>query len=176
MALATVSQKVLDSVFARLSNVNTGFNAGIVNEAPVYGLPNFIALDWSTQSSNFFFGQLDSASIEATGILQYPCACLYILESGQTNEQRFTQFSGLIRCIFDVFLSWTQMKVLQNFEAYANCVEDVVFDVINRLENQNWGKPLVYNGQIQAKRGPVQFGAQNFRQRLGFSMMFGIHQ
>lgn len=73
-------------------------------------------------------------------------------------------------------MSWTQIKGLQNHEAYANCVEDVVFDVINRVENQNWGKPLTYNGQVQCKRGPLIYGAQNFKQVIGFSMMFQVDQ
>ncbi len=175
--LNKISQRVLDAVYARLSDANTGFNVGIANNASNYGLsPNFIQIDWSSASQNFYFAQIDPALLETSGILKYPFACLYTKESAQTGEQRFNQFSGLIRCILEVNLSWTQIKGLQNHEIYSNCVEDVVYDVINRVENQNWGEPLVYNGGIQCKRGPLIFGAQNFRQVVGFSMLFGLHQ
>ena len=175
--LGKISQRVLDAVYNRLSNTTTGFNAGIVANAPNYGLsPNFIEVDWTGQSQNFFLAQVDPALLEGTGILKYPFVCLYIKESGNTNDQKFSQFSGVVRCVLEVQLSWRPIKGLQNHEAYANCVEDVVYDVINRLENQDWGKPLVYNGGIQCKRGPLLFGAQNFKQAVGFSMLFGLHQ
>jgi hypothetical protein len=177
MALVQVSQQVLTAVFTRLSDPAAGFNPGIVNNAPNYNLPpNFVQLDFTGTSSNFYFAQIDPALLETTGLINYPFGCLYIKESAQTGEQRFTQFSGIVRCIFEVHLSWVPIKGLQNHEAYSCCVEDVVIDVINRVQNQNWGKPLVYNGQIQTKRGPLIYGAQNFKQVVGFSMMFGYHQ
>lgn len=177
MALNTVSQRVLDAVYARLSSVTSGFNVGIVNQAPNYNLsPNFVEIDWGQNSTNFYFAQIDPLLLEQSGILRYPFACMYIKESAQTGEQRFNQFSGLVRCVFEVHLAWTQIKGLRNHEAYCNCVEDVVIDVINRVENQNWGKPLVYNGGIQSKRGPLVYGAKNFKQPIGFQMLFGIHE
>lgn len=177
MALATVSQKVLDALYARLSSVTTGFNAGILAQAPVYSIPtDFMHIDWANTSRNFAFAQVNPDLLEQSGVFKYPFSCLYVLESGQTGEQKFTQFSGMVRCVFEVYLSWKSMTGKQNHEAYANCVEDVVYDVVNRLENQNWGKPLVYNGMIQCKRGPLVFAAENWRQRVGFSIMFGLHQ
>lgn len=177
MSLDRSSQRVLDAVYARLSSSTDGFNPGIANNAPNYSLSSsFIQVDWGVNSKNFYFAQIDPELLEKSGILTYPFACMYIKETGQTGEQRFTQFSGLVRCIFEVHLSWTNIRGKQNHEVYLNCVEDVVFDVINRVENQNWGKPLVYNGNIQAKRGPLIYGAENFKQVIGFSMLFGLHQ
>ena len=177
MALNQVSQQVLTAVYSRLSSATTGFNPGIATNASNYSLsPTFVQIDWSAQSSNFYFAQIDPELLEKSGILRYPFACMYIKESAQTGTQKFNQFSGAIRCILEVNLSWANIKGIQNTEAYPNCVEDVVFDVINRVENQNWGKPLVYNGGIQCKRGPLIYGAQNFRQVVGFSMLFELHQ
>ena len=171
-----VSQRILDAVFARLSAAD-GYNAGIAVQAPIYGLAAAtMTLDFTAASQNFYFDQIDSEMLEQSGTIRYPFACLYILESAQTNEQKFTQFSGSVRCILEVNLSWTPVRGTQNREIYSNCIEDVVVDVINRLSNQNWGKPLVYNGQIQCKRGPTVFGAQNYRKKIGFSMIFGLHQ
>lgn len=177
MALNLVSQVVLNAVLARLSDAGTGFNIGIVNNAPNYSLPPFIQLDFTPgTSNNFYIAQIDPQLLEETGIIKYPFACLYTKESSFTGDQRFTQFSGIVRCILEVNLSWISIRGLQNHESYVNCVEDVVFDVINRTANQNWGKPLTYNGGIQRKSGPLRFGAQNFVQTVGFSMLFQVDQ
>ena len=177
MALDKVSQRVLDAVYARLAAVSNGYNAGIAAQAPNYSLAaTAMQLDFSASSQNFYFDQIDSEMLEKSGAIKYPFACLSILESAQTNEQKFTQFSGAIRCVFEVNISWVPIRGTQNREIYSNCIEDVVIDVINRVDNQNWGKPLVYNGQIQCKRGPTVFGAQNYKKKIGFSMIFGLHQ
>lgn len=171
-----ISQQVLDAVYARLSAAN-GFNAGIIAQAPNYSLPtNFISIDWSTASQNFYYDQIDSELLEKSGTIVYPFACLYIADSAHTGEQRFTQFSGLIRCVFEINLSWVPMRGMQNREIYSNCIEDVVIDVINRVDNQNWGKPLVYNGGVQCRRSPTVFGAQNYKKKLTFNLLFGLHQ
>ena len=177
MSLNAVSSQVVTQVYSRLSDPVGGFNPGIVANAANYNLPtNFIVVDWSTSSANFVFGQVDPLLVEKSGIITYPWAALYIRESANTNIQKFNQFSGQVRCVFDVYLSWIPIKGLQNFDAYPNCVEDVVLDVINRVENQDWAMPVVYNGQIQSKRGPVIYGANNWKQQIGFSMIFEVHQ
>jgi hypothetical protein len=175
--LNTVSQKILDAVYGRLSSATTGFNVGFAAQSALYGIPSdFIVIDWTTSSQNFYFDQIDSDLLEETGIIKYPFTCLYILDSAFTGSQKFVQFSGVVRCIFDVNLSWIGVKGIQGREAYSNCIEDVVIDVINRVENQNWPSPLVYNGGIQCKRGPTTFGAGNFKKKLGFAMLFEIHE
>ena len=176
MSLNKVSQSVLSAISSVLGDQTAGFNPGIVANAPNYQLPTFVQLDFSSTSKNFLLSQVDPALIDETGILTYPFACLYIKESAQTNTQKFNQFSGQIRAILEVNLSWTNIKGLQNTEAYCNCVEDVVIDVMNRTTNQNWPFPVVYNGMIQTKRGSVLWGSQNFKQSIGFSMIFEVHQ
>jgi hypothetical protein len=174
--LGKVSSQVLDAVYARLSAAN-GYNSGIATQAPLYNLTAAaMQLDFSSSSQNFYFDQIDSEDLEKSGTIKYPFACLYILDSAQTGEQKFSQFSGIIRCVFEVNLSWVPIRGTQSREVYSSCVEDVVIDVFNRVENQNWGKPLVYNGQIQCRRGPTMFGAQNFKKKLWFSAVFGLHQ
>jgi hypothetical protein len=174
VSLYAVSQQVLTAVYNRLSDPVTGFNPGVVTNAPNYGITNPLQVDWSPSSMNFTFGQIDPSLVDDTGILTYPFVTLYTKESAQDGNQRFTQFSGIIRAIFECNLSFIPIKGQQNFEAYGNMLEDVVIDVINRTANQNWGKPITYNGQIQCKRGPVLYGAENFKQQVGFSMLFRV--
>jgi hypothetical protein len=174
MAVSMISQNVWNQVYARLSAPSGGFNDGLAANAVNYGLSTFIQVSWTAPSNNFFPGQVDFQDLETSGILKYPAACLYILESANANLEKFHQFSGPVRCVFEVGLSWTSIKGQVPFDSYANCVEDVVIDVVNRMENQDWTNNVSYNGQIQCKRGPITFGAQNYRQKVGFSMMFEV--
>ena len=174
--LNKVSQQVLTAVLSRLADQISGFNSGMSTNAGIYGIDtSYISIDWSSSSTNFYIAQVDPDLLEKTGLVKYPFACMYIKESGSTGDQKFTQFSGLVRCVLEFHMSWKQIKGLQNHEVYANCVEDVVYDVVNRVENQDWS-PLTYNGQIQCKRGPLVYGAENFKQVVGFSMMFQVNQ
>jgi hypothetical protein len=179
--VAQISQSVLNAVYTRLSDPEFGYNPGMQAQAPVYGLAlpaygtptNWGLLDFSPTSQTFYFDQIDSEALERSGTIQYPFACLYVLESQETNTVKFTKVSGLIRCIFEVNLSFIGVRGIQNREVYSNCIEDVVLDIINRENNQNWPFPLVYNGMFHCKRGPTVFGAQHWKKKIGFSLMFG---
>ena len=171
-----ISQLVLNAVYTRLAAAD-GYNFTIANQANLYNInPNDLLLDFSATSQNFYFDQIDAAMLEQSASIKYPFACLYILESAHTGEQKFTTFSGLVRCVFEVTLSWVGVRGTQNREGMSNCIEDSVIDIINRVSNQNWGEPLVYNGQIQCRRGPTSFGANNWKKKIGFSLFFGLHQ
>ncbi len=61
-------------------------------------------------------------------------------------------------------------------EVYVNCVESTVISIANEVQNQNWGKPMVYNGGIQCRRGPLTFDGQNWRQKVGFAFLLEIHE
>lgn len=177
MALNQVSNQVLQAVLGVLSN-STGINAGLATNWRSYGLPGSVPqIQWTgSQPLNFCIGQIDDETMDQSGIITYPFFCLYVLESQNTNDEKFHQFSGPIRCVFEATFSWVPMKGLLNFDAYGNCFEDVFLDVINRVQNQGWGKPLVYNGQVHCRRGPVRFGGQNWRQKIAFSLIFGLNQ
>jgi hypothetical protein len=177
MPLSKLSEQPIDQVLARLSANNTnGFNNGIAAQAPNYSLPSdFININFSLPSVNFFLGQIDFDNQEISGYIAYPAASLYTLESANQNLEKFHQFSGAIRVIFEVAMSWDSMTGRGiPFEYYSNCIEDVVVNCINCLQNQNWASPVSYNGQIQCKRGPIIFAGNNLRQRIGFSMIFVV--
>lgn len=178
MAVTDVSQKVLDAAFSRISNVTTGLNPTWAAYAPTKGLSaTLINFDYTINSQNFFFAQLSPDLFEQTGILKYPCACMFILQSAQTGTQKFNKFSGAVQLVLELYLSWGDIKGNKiNFETHGNAVEAVLIDVFNRVENQDWGKPLVYNGGIRCKRGPLMFAGENWRQRIGCSLEFEVHE
>lgn len=171
-----VSDLALKATFTRISHPVLGFNPLFAQQAVVYGIsPGFAQFDFSTRSHDFCFGQISPDLLEETGFIKYPFSCMYVLESGQTGSQKFTTFSGVVRIIYDVYLSWTKITGLFDFEVYANCVESAVISVANEVQNQDWGKPLVYNGGVQCRRGPLSFAGENWRQKVGFSFMFEVH-
>lgn len=167
-----VSDLPLAAVFNRISDAVTGFNPLFQQQAPLYSVsPTFCQFDFTTASFNFCFGQVDPDQIEVTGDIKYPFACMYVLDSANTNEIKFTTFSGPVRVILDIYLSWGQIRGLPNFEKYVNCVESVVVSIANGLANQDWQKPLTYNGGVQCRRGPLMFAGENWRQKVGFSFL-----
>ncbi len=179
MPVNNVGQNVLDAVYARLTNQTYGYNSAIQSQAPSYSLaPNELTIDFSTASQQFIFGQIDPDSLEESSPFKYPLGMLYILETGQTGTQKFNQFSGVVRCIFEVHVSHTKITHKYNYEAHMSCVEDAVVSVLNRVENQDWSDypMVVYNGGITSKRGPIKQAGDNWRQRIGFSMMFENHE
>ncbi len=172
-----VSDLALKAVFSRISSPTAGFNPLFAQQAELYGIsPSFALFDFSSRSHNFVFGQISPDQLEESGFITYPFSCMYVLDSVQTNSQKFTTFSGAIRVIYDVYLSWTKITGLFDFEVYVNCVESVVVSIANEVQNQDWGKPLVYNGNVQCRRGPLGFDGTNWRQKMGFSFLLEVHE
>lgn len=175
-AVTRISDRAVAAVFQRLSSNSTGFNPLFRQLAGTYQIdPEFCQFDFTEQSTNFMFAQVNSEMLEVTGHIKYPFGCMYTLESAHTNDQKFTTFSGMIQVIFDIYLSWGTTTGIFDFEKYVNCVEATVISIMNVLPNQDWGKPLVYNGGIRCRRGPLTFSAENWRQKVGFSIMIGLH-
>jgi hypothetical protein len=174
---ADSEQKVITQILALLQDPVRGFNVSVLQKAPLFSIPtDFIKLDFGTKSANFFLGQVDPTILEESGIINFPMACLYILEYQQTNSQKFSGISGIVRCVLDVYNSWTKITGLQNFDKYAHCVSSVVLGIINRQDNQVWTQPVTYNGNIQVKRGPVTLGGKNYVQQVSFSMIFEVNE
>lgn len=171
-----VSNVALASVFTTLSDPIVGFNPLFIQQAPVFEIsPTFAQFDFTTTSKNFVQGQVDPDQFEISGEIGYPFGCIYVLESVNSNLVKPTTFSGMVRVIFDVYLSWGSIRGLPNFEKYCNCIESVVISVMNSWNRQaSFTRPLAYNGQVQCRRGPLTFAAENWRQKLGFSFMFEV--
>lgn len=176
MPINKISQAAVDAVFARLSDTATGFNVTIAAACAAYAVPSFFTLNFSGTSQNFFLGQLDPDELEQSSPFKYPMACLYSIESQSTQIQKFNKFSGAVRAVLDCYVTWKSAKVIQNFDRYASIVEDTIVDVINRERNQNWPYPVVYNGNLHVKKGPVRFAGENFRQQIAGAMDFEVHR
>ena len=172
-----VSQSVIDAALVRLADPLTGFNPTWDAATAYYpGVDaGYFNTDFTDKSKNFVQAQVSPDFLEQSSIFSYPLLCLYVLESTNANTQKFNQFSGAVRLVLEGFLSWQNILGKQNYEKFGNCLESTVVDIFNRVENQNWPNPVVYNGHVTCKRGPVTMAGQNWRQRVGFSLLFEAH-
>lgn len=176
MSVTQITKAVRDAIYSRLSNPVNGFNPLISTKCSQYGISPY-SIDFSTMSKNFFFGQIDAEALEQSGIFSYPFISVYGLEAicQEGDAQKFSKFSGQVRVLMDVWLSWKSMRGLQDYEVHGDAVEEVVIDVMNRENNQNFLKPLVYNGNVAVRRYPLRLAGENWRQRINFSFIFGVH-
>lgn len=171
-----VSLLAINALLSKISDPVIGLNPLWLQQAPAYGIdPTLLNLDFtSNPSKNFCVGQVDPDQFEKTGNISYPFACLYVLESVNQNLTKFNVFSGPVRAVLEVTLSWRKMSGILNFEAYSLCLESCVVSLVNSWTNQSWGQGLTYNGTVQCKRAPCVFAGENWRQKVGFSFMFQV--
>jgi hypothetical protein len=176
--LNKVSALALDAVCSRLSDEETGFNPTWVDGLQLYGLPTAkpLVIDFVGRSNNFIKGQVAPDMLEQSSIFTYPLMCVYTRESQQTGTQKFNQFSGVVQVVVELYLTWKAMVGSNDFQAWGSCAESVFVDIFNRIENQDWPAYVVYNGMVQCRLGPLSFAGENWRQRVGCSLLFEVHQ
>lgn len=174
MSYLSIARRVREAVHARLSDSTTGFNPTLAAISSTYGIRPF-EVNFGSKSFNYVLGHISPDMLEQSSDFRYPLMAIYIQEGAHTGVQKFNNFSGPIRLIIDVWLSWSEIKGLRDFESYADAVNDAIVDVMNRTVNQNWIGGVVYNGNVQFRRGPLLFAGENWRQQLGHSFLFEVH-
>lgn len=172
--MTQIGRKVREAVIVRLSDTTRGFNAAYNSIAASYNIPP-INLNYTSLSQDFYIGQVNADDLEKSGIFKYPLMALYVVDATNQNFQKFAKFSGNIRVNVDFWQSWGSLRGLHDFEIYGDVFEQAFIDVLNRENNQNFGAPLVYNGDVVIKRGPVALGGQNWRQRITATSLFQVH-
>lgn len=170
--MSIISALCRQQVYARL---NASFNTTLATVAPTYGVQPFV-IDFATvpNSINFFYGKLRREDIERSGVQKGSIIALYTEKSANRNLQKATLFAGPVLVGIDIHMSFRGGKANQDFEAMPDALEDVMLQVMNARNTQNWGMAVVYNGQIGMDRGPVEFGAENWKKTLQFTMQFDV--
>jgi hypothetical protein len=174
MPLDDITGEVLAQCFAKVSDPVKGFNplyAAEVVAAPLLVKP--IVIDFSDPSNNFIFGQIgDADKLEQSGFIKYPLMNMYALESANGNLEKFNRFAGQIRVAMEFWVSFPGQRQAFNYEIPLNKIEAVMYHIFNRQDDQAWTNNVVYNGQMSARRSPLVFAGENWRQRIGFSLIF----
>lgn len=174
MAIVDFSNEVLNQCFARLSDPVKGFNPLYASLLSSY-TPELkpIVLDFTGPSVNFAFMQLEDADmLEQSGFVKYPFVNMYTLESANRNLEKFNKFAGQVRVGIEFWLSFPKQRQTFNYEAMPGCVEAVMYHIYNRQDDQGWQNNVVYNGNMSCRKAPLRFAGENWRQRLGFSLIF----
>ncbi len=177
-----ISARPLEALLAKLRNPNTGFNFQMQAKASAYRLPP-LKLDfppdiYSNNTNDFFLGQINPEQISDQGPVGHNRAWLYAYSSDNQNFEKPNNFSGLVRVGLDFNLEWTCSASDQNFEAPSLLLEDVVSEIVQPYNQQNWGSDVVYNGAFSCQRTMVdQSGSgttRELRQLIMFRLVFQL--
>ena len=174
MAIVDFATEIRNQCFTRLSDPVKGFNPLYASRLTSYS-PELkpIVLDFTGPSVNFGFMQLsDSDMLEQSGYIKYPFVNMYTLETANRNFEKFNKFAGQVRVGIEFWLSFPKQRQTFDFEAIPGCVESVMYHIYNRQDDQGWQNNVVYNGNMSSRRAALTFSGENWRQRLGFSLLF----
>lgn len=175
---------VTQAVYARLSSATLGFNQAYAAIQPTYvdfttslAIPAW-TIDWSNNSNNFVYGMVAPDLIEESSPLQYPVLTITadaaVADRPGTKERVIYQtFTGKVRAIVQVILSWTEEQV-RDFESWPNAVSAAMYSVVNNTANQNWGAGIVYCADMDSQKSPVILAGTNWRRQVLFPMTFRV--
>ncbi len=127
-----ISRIVRTAVYARIVDPTIGFNPLMAYQNWRYQLkPPINMIDITEKSKNFIFGQITAATELPTTSFKFPLVALYT--HGITNKTfiKFRQFSGQVVLGLDVWYSWTDSNARQDYETYADAIEEVVVEIVN---------------------------------------------
>ena len=168
-----ISKYVRDALKAQLSLGTTGFNDRLAAIAQTYGIDPW-AVDWSADSTNFLFGRINPAQIEASSVLTYPLVTIDTVRSQNTNRVKFATFAGPIVVVIDVHHSWADESVIADFASFLDATEDAMIASLNDQDAQSWPGNLLWNGQVATQRGPIVMAGLGWLQSLSFICNFEL--
>jgi hypothetical protein len=171
--MSQVSKRIRDLIKEQM---RVWFNDNVDQSLQEYELSGdqigWKGIDWTLGSDNFFFGRLSPALLEQSTPFRYPLLTIDTLRS-QNNPRgiKVTEFGGQVSAVIDVHLSWTEDSAIQDFASWADAFEDALYATMND-DTAFVGGNVIYNRDISVNRGPIVFGAQNWRQSLSCPVSF----
>lgn len=175
--MAAVSKLVRDALSARLK---AAWAAKLDTAASGYeisasDLQQLMEIDWTGARAQFFQGQIGVESLENTSAIRYPLVILFAESSSHDGNEKFRTYSGSVTMALEFHYSWRKSAALPTFDEVMDLIEETVIAVFHQ---QSWvgamGSGLSYRGEMTTQRGPVQEGAENWLQSLGFRLTFGV--
>lgn len=180
-----ISRVVREAVYDRFVDPDIGFNALIAYQNYRYDLQPPIAFIGESpcggKGRNFIFAQINALAALATSSIKFPLIAMYTHGIGNRNLIKFRQFSGQVVLGIDVWYSWKDSNLREDFETYGDAIEEVVVEIVNGFGpsgngevTQNWGHNLVYNGGVSCSRTPLEADAENWLQGFQFRFTFQL--
>jgi hypothetical protein len=172
--MAKIGRLAREAVRAVLAEPVTGFNARFAGVALDYGLQPF-SVDWSSASKQVWEAPLDPEDLDATSPARYPLVMLYCVASENRNSRKFATFSGTVEVAVDLHLSWKGGNAPRDADLLADAIEDAVYQIVNEADFQAVaGAPLLWNGDISLRRGPLLMGGEHWLRTLAFRLTFEV--
>jgi hypothetical protein len=175
-----ISGWALEALLSKLKGIGgmPGFNEIMAEVAPQYRIKPY-TLDfpedvYADSTPSFIIGQFNEQTAEMFGVTDLIKVVMFVVRSSNENYEKPNDFSGVIPVGLDFHLAWKLSEMKQNFELLSLATEDVVSELLQPLDKQNWGI-VVYDGRLSATRGVVNKDDQgSFRQKLAFRMTFQL--
>ncbi len=180
-----ISRVVRNAVYQRFIDPDIGFNPLIAYQNYRYDLRPPIAFvsttgDCGGRNPNFIFGQINVMSALGTSAFKFPLIAMYSHGILNRNWIKYRQFSGQVVLGIDVWYSWRDSNLRDDYETYGDAIEEVVVEIVNGFGasgigdvTQSWGNGIVYNGNVSCSRTPVEADAENWLQ--GYQFRFTFH-
>lgn len=176
--MTSPSALVRTALINKLANALTGFNTVYGNVVDNYPGAGDIAIDFNLlKSYNFFQGRVSVDDIIATGAYKWPAMCAWASAGQNKGKQKPCTWDGAVSAGVAVYLSgqsYAASALVQNFEGWADAVEDAMIQVVNSYSNQNWGSGVIYDGQIGYERPAPRKAGENWLQEVYFKMLFEV--
>lgn len=153
----------------RLLDSDTGFNFWL----------NFVAQDYPnvesftlTQGTNLFIGAFDADQLDQSDDTVYPFCVLSSKKATNQNVVTPNEFGGVLISTIDFYTGFKKSEPPFDAESLADAIEDAMYETFN---NQAYygleqGSGLSYNNEMDAVRFPMQFGGENWRQKITFTL------
>lgn len=133
-------------------------------------------IDWTLGKGQFFESALSADDIDKTTPDKYPLSTLRVANAVNKNKEKFRTFAGDVFVEFVFHLSWREYRAQTKGEAYGDAFEEALFFTFNSPGVQGWATPLVYNGDLDVKRSPLDRGGQMFRQSIKADFIFEVYE
>ena len=159
-----VSSAARGAVLARLADAVYGFNAKYADAAAAIGAQP-LTVTWGPASKQLYQSFLSPDAIEDTTAFSWPVVCVYAQRSANANRSKFNVFSGEVSVYVDIHLAWKDSAAPRNGDREIDALENALIACFNA--QPEWGaNDLVYGGDIELMRLPMQRVSSNWRQTL----------
>ena len=180
MAVINPSQSAVDALVDRLSSSVDGLNVTYNSNAPAYGIPATLDINFTElKSPNFIYGDVSLGDWEQTSARKYPLVAVYSSRVLNSNIEKFHTFSGPVVVGLTVYLTWKGGNVQRDFDFYAQAMEGAVLTIVNRSrsefsDDQDWGAEVTYNGDVELTKSSIVRGSHGWVQELRFLFTFQV--
>jgi len=175
--MAQIAARARKALADRLADQTIGYQARIIAALANYpGLEHKIVQipDFSRTSRHFIQGNIPPQLLDQSTAHDYPCMTLCTLRAQNFNSPVGAIFGGQMEALIMVYLSFENSEVLNDYESYADCVEDAMFTMMNDADHLPLAPWVQYSGRMTCTRNIVVSGGENWLAALAFNIQLSL--